>query len=198
MEGSRLSGRGLCLQRGPQGEPPEAHLKGFRGLLQTDGYKGFNRGDDVTHTLCWAHARWKFYDIAATSKVPVPLTDGALRRIGELYTIEARIADRPADERLALRREYSRPLTDTMHVWMKDRLERVPGGSNIAKAFRYVLSQWDGLTVFLNDGRCEIDTNPVERQMRPVALGRKKHDVRGRGFRRTPLGHPEHTPEFSA
>ena len=152
---------------------PEAHLKGFRGLLQTDGYKGFNRGGEVTHALCWAHARRKFHDIVANSKVPVPLADEAMRRIGELYTVEARIAGRPADERLALRREYSRPLTDTIHAWILDRLGRVAGGSNIAKAFRYVLSHWDGLTVFLNDGRCAIDTNTVERQMRPVALGKK-------------------------
>jgi transposase len=105
--------------------------------------------------------------------VPVPLADEAMRRIGELYTVEARIAGRPADERLALRREYSRPLADTIHAWISDRLGRVAGGSNIAKAFRYVLSHWDGLTVFLDDGRCAIDTNTVERQMRPVALGRK-------------------------
>ena len=152
---------------------PEAHLKGFRGLLQTDGYKGFNRAGETTHALCWAHARRRFHDIVATSKVPVPLADEALRRIGELYAVEASIAGSPADQRLALRQRHSRPITDAIQLWMTDRLERVPGGSNIAKAFRYVLSHWDGLTVFLNDGRCAIDTNTVERQMRPVALGRK-------------------------
>ena len=153
---------------------PEAHLKDFRGLLQTDGYSGFNRAAAVmTHALCWAHARRKFHDILAAAKTPVPLAEEALRRIAELYEIEATLTGRPPDERLAVRQHRSRLLTEEIHSWMTDRLDRVSGASNIAKAFRYVLSHWGGLTVFLRDGRAALDTNVVERQMRPVALGRK-------------------------
>jgi hypothetical protein len=60
-----------------------------------------------------------------------------------------------------------------MHIWMTEQLERVPGRSAIAQAFRHALTLWNGLTVFLEDGRAALDTNTVERAMRPVALGRK-------------------------
>lgn len=56
-----------------------------------------------------------------------------------------------------------------------NQLTRVPGRSTLAEAIRYALSRWKGLTRFLNDGRIELDTNPVERAIRPVALGRKNH-----------------------
>jgi hypothetical protein len=60
-----------------------------------------------------------------------------------------------------------------MRAWMTEQLDRVPGRSAMAQAFRYALTHWDGLTVFLKDGRTALDTNVVERAMRPVALGRK-------------------------
>ena len=103
----------------------------------------------------------------------MPLAEEALRRIAGLYEVETTLTGLPPDERLAVRQHRSRPLTEGIHNWMTDRLGRVSGASNIAKAFRYVLSHWDGLTVFLGDGRAALDTNVVERQMRPVALGRK-------------------------
>ena len=63
---------------------------------------------------------------------------------------------------------------------MTDRLEEVPDGSNIAKAFRYALSHWEALNVFLRDGRAVLDTNTVERQMRPGGSRTEKRVVRGR------------------
>lgn len=38
---------------------------------------------------------------------------------------------------------------------------------------RYALWRWEGLTLFLDDGRIEIDSNVVERSIRPIALNRK-------------------------
>jgi hypothetical protein len=64
-------------------------------------------------------------------------------------------------------------LVDAMHGWMTEQFGRVPGRSAIAQAFRYALDHWAGLTVFLDDGRAALDTNTVERAMRPVAIGRK-------------------------
>ena len=52
---------------------------------------------------------------------------------------------------------------------MTEQLARVPGRSAIAQAFRYALTHWDGLTVFLQDGRAALDTNVVERAMLPLA-----------------------------
>jgi len=156
-------------------EHPMEHLKGFRGLLQTDGYAGFVRlaGADsaVKLAFCWAHTRRKFHDIHATAKSP--LAEEALRRIAALYAIEADLRGAPAEERQRVRQQQSRPLVEAMHTWFNEQLGRLSGRSAPAQAIRYALNHWAGLTVFLDDGRAELDTNTVERAMRPVALGRK-------------------------
>jgi transposase len=102
-----------------------------------------------------------------------PLAEEALRRIGELYAIEAEIRGRPAEERRATRQERSKPLVDALHAWLTAQLARVSGKSTLAEAIRYALRHWQGLVLFLEDGRIELDTNTVERAIRPIALGRK-------------------------
>ena len=117
------------------------------------------------------HARRKFYDIHIAN--PSPLAAEALRRIAALYEIEAAIRGRPAEERRRVRQQRSRPLVEAMHAWLTDGLGRISGRSTLAQAIRYALNHWPGLILFLQDGRVELDTNTVERAMRPVALGRK-------------------------
>jgi transposase len=117
------------------------------------------------------HCRRRFYEIhRATGS---PLAEEALRRIGELYAIEAEIRGRPAEERRAVRQERSRPLVDALHAWLTVQLGRVSSKSALAKAIRYALRHWQGLVLFLEDGRLELDTNTVERAIRPISLGRK-------------------------
>ncbi len=157
-------------------ERPAAHLARFEGILQVDGYAGFERLTDtgkVVLAACWAHARRKFYDVAETTGSPIATE--ALRRIGKVYEIEAEIRGRPPPQRLIERRARSRPKIDAMKLWLEAQLPRVPGRSTLAKAIRYALARWDGLTRFLRDGCVEMDNNPVERAIRPVALGRKNH-----------------------
>ena len=158
-------------------EHPVTHLHGFRGLLQVDGYTGFGRllsentDNPPQLAFCWAHARRKFYDIHIAN--PSPLAEEALRRIAALYEIEAAIRGKPADERQQVRQQHSKPLVEAMHVWLTEVLGRISGRSVLAQAIRYALNHWSGLILFLADGRVELDTNTVERAMRPVALGRK-------------------------
>lgn len=157
-------------------ERPVAHLADFRGILHVDGYAGFEQLADkegITLAACWSHSRRKFYDVAEATGSPVA-TD-ALRRIGELYAIEARIRGQSPAQRLVERRTFSKPIVDALHVWLDAQLRLVSGRSTLAEAIRYALSRWHGLTRFLHDGRVELDTNPVERAIRPVALGRKNH-----------------------
>jgi hypothetical protein len=97
----------------------------------------------------------------------------ALRRIAELYEIEADIRGTPADNRRSVRQQRSRPLVEAMHSWLTEQLARVSGRSTLAQAIRYALNHWGGLVLYLDDGRLEMDTNTVERAMRTVALGRK-------------------------
>jgi transposase len=153
-------------------------LAGFSGVLQVDGYTGYDRQADATRpggpltlAYCWSHFRRRFYDIAKTGNAPI--ASDALARISQLYTIEAEIRGRSADERRVERQTRTRPLVEELRAWLDDQLKRVSGRSPIAEAMRYGTSHWQGLSRFLDDGRIEIDTNLVERSIRPIALCRK-------------------------
>jgi len=168
-------------------ERPKDHLRDYRGTLHVDGYAGFEQltgTGDILLAACWAHTRRKFYEIAQADGSPIALE--AVRRIAELYAIEARIRGKPSAERLALRRVMARPLVDAFRPWLEAQLMRVPQRGKLAEAIRYALARWAGLTRFLDDGRIELDTNPVERAIGPIALGRKNHLFAGsdRGARR--------------
>jgi transposase len=148
-------------------------LADYCGIVQCDGYAAYKMLDQnrITLAFCWAHLRRKFFDIA--DKGPAPIAEEALRRIAELYAIDKTIRGNPPDERVAVRRERGLPVIEALKAWLQARLGEVSGKSLIAEAIRYALSHWDGLTRFLDDGRIELDTNIVERSMRPVALNRK-------------------------
>jgi len=157
-------------------ERPASHLQGFRGVLQVDGYAGFERltvGGDIVLAACWAHARRKFFDVHKATGSPIAAE--ALRRIAELYAIEKTIRGRTADERRAARRAKSGPLIEAMKPWLEKELGRISGRGALAEAIRYALTRWPALCRFLDDGRIDLDNNPVERAIRPVALGRKNH-----------------------
>jgi transposase len=91
-------------------------------------------------------------------------------RIAALYAIEADIRGRSVDERRQARQRRTKPLVDGLRLWLEARLAAVSGKSTIAVAIRYTLSRWDGLVRFLDDGRIEIDSNVVERTIRPIAM----------------------------
>jgi transposase len=155
-------------------ERPIAHLESFRGVLQVDGYAGYRalaESGQVQLAFCWSHVRRPFYEIAASGDAPIATE--ALKRIADLYAIEAEIRGRSADERRAIRLERARPLAEALKTWMEAGLAAVSQKSKIAAAFRYALSRWVGLSRFLDDGHIEIDSNVVERAIRPLALNRK-------------------------
>ena len=98
-----------------------------------------------------------------------------LRRIAELYAIETAIRGQTADARQSVRQSKSLPLATAMKAWLEAQLTRIPPRSGLADAIRYALTRWSALCRFLDDGRIELDTNTVERAIRPIALGRKNH-----------------------
>jgi transposase len=155
-------------------ERPIAHLAGFKGILQVDGYSGYRvlaeRGD-VQLAFCWSHVRRRFYELAAAG--PAPIASEALQRIAGLYAIEKDIRGRSADERRAVRQDRSRSIVNELEPWLRAKLALISQKTKLAEAIRYALSRWDGLTRFLDDGRIEIDSNVVERSIRPIALNRK-------------------------
>jgi hypothetical protein len=96
-----------------------------------------------------------------------------LQRIADIYAIEARIRGTSADERLAVRQAETQDLFDAFKPWLMDRLSEISAKSTLAKAIRYTLGHWNGLGVFLSDGRVEVDNNTVERTIRAISLGKK-------------------------
>jgi transposase len=152
-------------------------LDGYCGIVQCDGYVAYKtiannpREEAITLAFCWAHLRRRFYDIAQGG--PAPIASEALERIAALYAIEKTIRGRSADQRRAMRQERSKPLVLALKAWFEQQLTRVSAGASIAGDIRYALNHWDGLSRFLDDGRIELDTNIVERSIRPLVLNRK-------------------------
>jgi len=157
-----------------KGERPQGHLEEFTGILQADGYAGFDAlyaGGRVSEAACWAHARRKYFDLHASTGSP--LANEALVRIGELYAVERSIRGRPAEERRRVRQEQAAPRLAEMKLWMDRTLAAISSKSELAKAILYSAKRWAALTKYADDGRIEIDNNAAERELRAVALGRK-------------------------
>ena len=151
-------------------------LDRYRGVVQCDGYAAYKTiadacGEAITLAFCWAHLRRKFYDIAKDGNAPI--ASEALERIAKLYLIEKTIRGQSADGRRTVRQQRSKPLVLELKTWFEQQLARVSGKSLIAEVIRYALNHWDGLIRFLDDGRIELDTNAVERSIRPIVLNRK-------------------------
>src|SRR5204863_8033593 len=152
-------------------------LDRYRGIVQCDGYVAYKtvangmRDEAITLAFCWAHLRRRFFDIAKSG--PAPIASEALERIAALYLIEKTIRGSSAEHRRAVRAERCESLVLALKAWLERQLARVSAKSLIAEAIRYALHHWDGLTCFIEDGRIELDTNIVERGIRPIVLNRK-------------------------
>jgi transposase len=159
-----------------KGEHPASHLKNYRGILQADGFAGFNRlyeTGSIVEAACWAHVRRKFFDLHQGHASPV--AKEALERIAQLYGIEKEIRGRSPAERREVRQARSGPLLEAMHAWLKATMSKLSKKSELAKAIHYALERWLALMVFANDGRVEMDNNAAERALRTVAVGRKNY-----------------------
>jgi transposase len=162
------------------GEHPAAHLVTFTGLLQADGYTGFEALYDPARTkpgpiievACWAHCRRKIFDVWDATQSPVARE--ALDRIGAIYDIEARARFAPTAERVAHRTETA-PRLEAFFAWAEATLTKLSAKSALAEAFRYTIKRRVALSRFLTDGRLEVDNNAAENAMRCIALGRRNY-----------------------
>ena len=125
----------------------------------------------MTLAFCWAYLRRPFYQFHASTQSP--LAAAVLAKIAALYAIEAEIRGHPAEHRRQVRQERSRPIVEALHAWLQEHVGRVSATSDLAVAIRYALRHWPGLTAYLDDGRIEMDTNIVERVIRPITITRK-------------------------
>jgi transposase len=177
------------------GENAERFLTGFDGILQIDGYSGYNRltrlsrkgGAPITVAHCWAHARRKLREVFDRDGSEIAAE--GLRRIAELYQIEAEIRGTSPGQRLSARAARTAPLIESFREWLTEARSRVSAKSRLGEKLGYIHRHWDGLQTFLTDGRVEIDSNGVENLIRPIALNRKNalfagHDEGGKAWGR--------------
>ncbi|WP_273786402.1 IS66 family transposase [Brucella intermedia] len=157
------------------------HLAGFNGILQVDGYTAYTSlaktrakggsNEPIQLAGCWAHLRRKFYDLHITG-VSQAATDTVVA-MSALWKIEDEVRGRDADTRATLRQQKSAVIvTGLFNLWERE-LRKISGKSKTAEAIRYALSRRNALEQFLADGRVEIDSNIVERAIRPQTITRK-------------------------
>jgi transposase len=160
-------------QTSRSGAHARAFLADWQGELMVDDYGGYKAlfTSGVTELGCWAHARRKFFDLNAAQASPI--AQEALRRIAQLYAIEALGKEMAPAARAQLREAEAQPLLAQMHDWLKTTRLVVADGGGLAKAMDYSLRRWPALARYAEDGIRPIDNNPVENAIRPICLGKK-------------------------
>ncbi|WP_407193085.1 IS66 family transposase [Bradyrhizobium sp. STM 3566] len=160
------------------GECAVRHLNGYRGILQVDGYAAYNklarsdRGNDgVTLARCWSHCRRKFYElhVAGSSEVAT----ATVERMARLWQVEKTVRGQRPDARVAARQQASAAIVADLFDFWQRTLRRISGKSKLAEAIRYAVSRRAIFERFLTDGRIELDSNIVERAIRPQTITRK-------------------------
>lgn len=163
---------------------PSNFLRGFRGYLQTDGYRGYDeivRMEHIVRLACWAHGRRGFYKAKAYHPRRCTII---LALIQKLYVIErtAKNERLEGEARVELRRREALPILEALHLAIKEARAEVLPQSLLGNACGYALSRWTELTRYVEIPQAEIDNNSVENGLRGVALGRKNWMF---------LGHPQ-------
>lgn len=159
-------------------------LDGFQGYLQTDGYSGYDalgEQSGIDHVGCFAHARRKFDEALRGQSKGKKKKPGAkqslarqgLGQINKLYEYECLWRNATPEERYVLRQEKTKPKLKELHLWCLASIGRVSPKSLTGKALTYLKNQWPKLERVIDDGRIALDTNAIERCIRPFAVGRK-------------------------
>ena len=148
----------------------------FAGTLVTDGYGVYSRYASkvtgVSHATCWAHTRRKFIEAEVSD---ARRCQKALEYIRLLYEIEESVRDRESAEVLCARRERSLPVVEEFFDWLGTELTdlTILPSSPFSKAASYAIERKNSLSVYLSDSAVPIDTNHLERALRPIPMGRK-------------------------
>lgn len=154
----------------------DTRLHGFSGILQNDGYSGYNgqrsRGT-VINVGCMAHCRRKFVDVIKVTGNKTGSAQVAMSYITKLYNIERAIKDKSHDERYRIRQQEAVPILEQFHAWLLKIQPKTPPRGKLGAAISYSINQWPYLSEYANHGEVEIDNNWVENKIRPFAVGRK-------------------------
>lgn len=158
-------------------EGPVEILKDFKGYLQTDGYVAYDvfaKRQGITLIHCMAHARRMFSDALDNDE---PRASHVMQEMQKLYAIERTCKEQGLNfvEIREVRRLQAVPVLKALGLWLQQQYVQVLPQSAIGKAIAYSLQRWEKLSAYVNDGQLNIDNNPVENSIRPVALGRKNY-----------------------
>lgn len=164
-------------QRGRSEQHPTVMLKNFKGIIQTDGFAGYNKAassPNINQIYCMAHAR-RYFERAMDND-----PDRAkyfLNEVQKLYDIERQIKEQNIqdDHKVQYRQQYATPILQNLKKWLDEQLQKVAPKSTIGKAIIYSRERWKGLSTYCNFSYTEIDNNPVERSIRPMVIGRKNY-----------------------
>jgi transposase len=161
-----------------EGFVASSRLESFNGLLQTDGYQGYDalrKREGIIGFGCLSHARRKFSEVVKISGDKQGIAAEMLKRMKPLYQLEARLREQGVDHRTRkrLRQKIARPILKSIHAWLRSIKNKVLPKSKLGKAIAYTLRQWPYLIAYLRHGMAEIDTNYVENKIRDIALGKK-------------------------
>jgi len=150
-------------------------LKDFKGTVQTDLYAGYNPvllPGTVVRLACMAHVRRKFIE---TQSVAKNQCRKVLQLIAELYEIEKRIKHASVSERKVTREKKSAPLLEELKTYLLELKQTTLPKHALMKALDYALSQWEEIARYTQNGIFDIDNNAMERDIRPIAIGRKNY-----------------------
>jgi transposase len=153
-------------------EHAETLLQGFEGLLHSDKYTAYatlaQKGAFVW-CPCWAHIRRGFHNVMSGC----PIAEYMLKQIGQLYLVEQACRDRSPEERLAMRQERAIPIIEDLLKWADRHIANALPKSTLGKALRYFLDLRSYVMNYCWHAAANIDNNPAERSIRPLAIGRK-------------------------
>jgi transposase len=161
-------------QTSRSGQHARDFLEDWKGYLMVDDFSGYKKmliGENITEQACFAHARRKFFELHAAGGHPVAAE--ALIRIGRLYAIEAEAREYTIEDRARLRVEQAQPELQSLHDWLLALRPSVANGSSLGKAIDYTLRRWPAFACYAQTGDLNLDNNPVENSIRPIAVGRR-------------------------
>ena len=186
FRGGTLDCPGILFEYHPTraGDVAAAFLKGYKGVVQTDGYSGYGFLDnfkEILHMGCWAHVRRKFLDVVKaagkpkTGKKNFGNADQALKYIRKLYKIEkdAKNSGLTNENLFKERQEKAKPVLDEFKRWLNAKVEETPPKGLLGKAIAYTLNQWHRLVVYTDTDHVTPDNNMAENTIRPFVIGRK-------------------------
>ena len=156
----------------------EIVTKSFNGTIVSDGYAAYARfaekNDAVTHAQCWTHARRQFVKAEASEPDAVAYV---LELIGSLYRNEQHINEHALaeDAKLEYRSTHSKPVVEQIYAWVQEQRQRTDllPKDPYSKALMYLANREVELSVYLSDPDVPIDTNHLERLIRPIPMGRR-------------------------